>query len=99
VGSALCVYFGIIYPFETAFHMIFFAVFISVLVQLGDLLESFFKRRMNLKDVSNLIPGHGGLVDRLDGFIMVFFVLGMILWFVPTKHAFCMMGIQSFCGV
>jgi phosphatidate cytidylyltransferase len=42
---------------------------ISVVSQGGDLLESAIKRRFNTKDASQLIPGHGGLMDRLDGFV------------------------------
>jgi phosphatidate cytidylyltransferase len=45
------------------------ALLLSVVSQLGDLLESAIKRRFNAKDASHLIPGHGGLMDRLDGFL------------------------------
>jgi phosphatidate cytidylyltransferase len=42
---------------------------LSIVSQLGDLFESAVKRRFGVKDSSNLIPGHGGLMDRLDGFV------------------------------
>ena len=42
---------------------------LSVVSQAGDLLESAVKRRFDAKDASQLIPGHGGLMDRLDGFV------------------------------
>jgi phosphatidate cytidylyltransferase len=46
------------------------AALLSVLAQAGDLLESAVKRRFGAKDASHLIPGHGGLMDRLDGFLV-----------------------------
>jgi phosphatidate cytidylyltransferase len=42
---------------------------LSVVSQAGDLVESAIKRHFNAKDASQLIPGHGGLMDRLDGFV------------------------------
>jgi phosphatidate cytidylyltransferase len=45
------------------------AAFLSVISQLGDLFESAVKRRFDVKDSSHIIPGHGGLLDRLDGFV------------------------------
>jgi phosphatidate cytidylyltransferase len=45
------------------------ALVLSVVSQAGDLAESAIKRQFNAKDASQLIPGHGGLMDRLDGFV------------------------------
>ena len=42
---------------------------LSIASQLGDLFESAVKRRFGVKDSSQIIPGHGGLLDRLDGFV------------------------------
>jgi phosphatidate cytidylyltransferase len=45
------------------------AALLSIVSQLGDLFESAVKRRFGVKDSSHIIPGHGGLLDRLDGFV------------------------------
>ncbi|NGX94550.1 MAG: phosphatidate cytidylyltransferase, partial [Candidatus Afipia apatlaquensis] len=42
---------------------------LSIVSQFGDLFESAVKRRFDVKDSSHIIPGHGGLLDRLDGFV------------------------------
>jgi phosphatidate cytidylyltransferase len=54
------------------------AVVLSVLAQAGDLFESAVKRRFGAKDSSHLIPGHGGLMDRLDGFLVAAFAALLI---------------------
>ena len=62
-------------------------VLIAVIAQAGDFFESWMKRRAGVKDSSNLIPGHGGVFDRLDGFIAVFFVL-FLFAFLPAFVGF-----------
>jgi len=42
---------------------------VAVLSQIGDLLESALKRRLNVKDSGSILPGHGGLLDRFDGYL------------------------------
>ncbi len=52
----------------------------SIASQLGDLGESALKRHCDVKDSSHLIPGHGGVMDRLDGFWAVSLILGIVLF-------------------
>jgi len=51
------------------FAIAMLAVVLSVCAQAGDVFESFLKRSFGVKDSGHLIPGHGGLMDRLDGFL------------------------------
>jgi len=55
------------------------AACLSVASQAGDFLESWLKRRANVKDSGSIIPGHGGMLDRLDGFLAATPVLALML--------------------
>jgi phosphatidate cytidylyltransferase len=48
---------------------IIFCLLISLISQLGDLFISLIKRKAKIKDTGNLLPGHGGILDRMDGII------------------------------
>jgi phosphatidate cytidylyltransferase len=60
------------------FAIAMLAIVLSISAQGGDLFESVLKRRFGAKDSSRLIPGHGGLMDRLDGFVTASIVAVLI---------------------
>ncbi|MEQ9608421.1 MAG: phosphatidate cytidylyltransferase, partial [Kiloniellaceae bacterium] len=55
---------------------------LAVIAQGGDLLESWCKRRFGVKDSSHIIPGHGGILDRVDGLLAVLPVAFLYFWAV-----------------
>ena len=56
----------------TSIQLILFTILISTVSQSGDIIISYFKRLSNIKNTGKLIPGHGGLLDRIDGMIFAF---------------------------
>lgn len=86
IGGIVCgtimsvIFFLYFKPFgNDAMFATLLGVTVSLLSQYGDLTASFIKRCLNIKDFGNLLPGHGGILDRFDGWI---YVLPFICFFV-----------------
>jgi len=57
------------YEYSLSINNFLFCLIISLVCQLGDLFISYIKRKAKIKDTGNILPGHGGLLDRVDGII------------------------------
>lgn len=69
---------GLNLSFENTFGGIALGALLAAVAQVGDFFESWLKRRAGVKDSSRLIPGHGGVFDRVDGLVAVAIVAGLI---------------------
>jgi phosphatidate cytidylyltransferase len=78
IGWGGAYYFG----WENSSFYVYLAAVLAVVEQIGDLIESAIKRVAGVKDSSDIIPGHGGVFDRVDGLIFTAFVLllGVVLY-------------------
>ncbi|MGI9406865.1 MAG: phosphatidate cytidylyltransferase [Hyphomicrobiaceae bacterium] len=76
VGGVLV---GAMVPDASLLRIAFVALILSIISQIGDLAESAIKRHYDIKDSSGLIPGHGGLLDRVDGLLFATFAAGLFV--------------------
>ena len=67
-------------------NMIVVGLILGILSQAGDLYESAFKRRVGIKDSSNFIPGHGGFLDRFDGYLFIIPLVVAMLASTPLAN-------------
>jgi phosphatidate cytidylyltransferase len=83
LSSAVAVVFGWLFPLDglTIEQILVMALLGSIAAQLGDLFESGMKRYFEVKDSGNVIPGHGGVLDRFDSFILVMPVIYYFIYF------------------
>ena len=77
-GTAMSLIYGMMMARNFMPELVWVGISVSLLSQYGDLTASFIKRRLNIKDFSNLLPGHGGILDRFDGWIYVL----PLIWFM-----------------
>lgn len=90
-AAAFTIVFALWHGSPTGLTMILLSPWLAILAQAGDLFESHLKRVAGVKDSGNLLPGHGGLLDRLDGLVPVApTVLVVIAW-----HYWALVGVMT----
>jgi phosphatidate cytidylyltransferase len=76
VGGSLTVHFFLEHPWWIGIPL---GVTVAIAATIGDLMESLIKRDLGIKDMSNVLPGHGGIMDRLDSLIVVVPIVWAVL--------------------
>ena len=64
--------------FNLEIKLLLFILIIIISSIIGDIIESLIKRKLLIKDISNLLPGHGGFFDRFDSFLFVFIIINIL---------------------
>jgi len=77
---AVIVYSNLVGDFSL--KLVFITMILSIVGQIGDLVYSKIKRENDIKDFSNIMPGHGGILDRIDSLSFIVFTYVILLWFI-----------------
>lgn len=78
-GTAMAVMYGLLGTDTFMPQLMWIGISVALLSQYGDLTASWIKRRMGVKDFGKTLPGHGGLIDRFDGWIYVLPIIWMVM--------------------
>lgn len=78
-GTAAALMYGLLGTDTFMPQLMWIGISVALLSQYGDLTASWVKRRMGIKDFGNILPGHGGLLDRFDGWIYVLPIIWLVM--------------------
>jgi len=90
-GSAMCLMFAVVLGMLLGlpwFHAAIIGILIAAFAQIGDLCESMIKRDAGVKDSSNILPGHGGIMDRTDSYLLTFPVVYYYVQYFVLSNLF-----------
>ena len=88
-GSLMCIIFCVVFGNSIAipwYHALILGFLIAGFAQIGDLCESMIKRDAGVKDSSNILPGHGGFLDRTDSYILTIPVVHYYMYFFVVNN-------------
>ena len=88
-GTLMCLLFCLIFGWAIQipwYHCVILGFLIAAFAQIGDLCESMIKRDAGVKDSSNILPGHGGFLDRTDSYILTIPVVHYYLYFFVVNN-------------